>query len=184
MKCAICTSADHRVVDTAEVDNAIRRRRKCETCGHRWTTFETVERSDPPAVAVAAPDPFGPRTLHWLRRSMRQFIHTPDHIVANLRPVPGIFPAGCGVYFLARDRTILYVGISRNVRQRLVQHRKAAEIPFDSAWSFGAPADHLVKIEGFYLLWLEPAYNFKIEPEHYALADLADEARAGRLTGS
>jgi transcriptional regulator NrdR family protein len=44
MKCAICTSADHRVVDTAEVDNAIRRRRKCETCGHRWTTFETAER--------------------------------------------------------------------------------------------------------------------------------------------
>lgn len=50
MKCGICTSDQHRVVDTDESDAAIRRRRKCDRCGHRWTTWETAERLD--AVAI------------------------------------------------------------------------------------------------------------------------------------
>jgi transcriptional repressor NrdR len=43
MKCSVCSSPDHRVMDTVETDDAIRRRRKCERCGHRWTTFERDE---------------------------------------------------------------------------------------------------------------------------------------------
>lgn len=43
MKCGICSSEEHRVADTVEQDDAIRRRRKCERCGHRWTTFERDE---------------------------------------------------------------------------------------------------------------------------------------------
>lgn len=47
MKCAICASADSRVLDTVATDEYIRRRRKCERCGHRWTTFERDERTNP-----------------------------------------------------------------------------------------------------------------------------------------
>ena len=45
MKCPICSHPDSRVVDsrTTKEGNAIRRRRECESCGHRFTTYERPE---------------------------------------------------------------------------------------------------------------------------------------------
>ncbi len=42
MRCPICTTNDTRVIDSrqAEEGRAIRRRRSCPRCGHRFTTFE------------------------------------------------------------------------------------------------------------------------------------------------
>lgn len=42
MKCPKCLSEDTSVVDSRDTDdgNAIRRRRKCEKCDYRFTTFE------------------------------------------------------------------------------------------------------------------------------------------------
>ena len=44
MKCGKCNNSDTKVVDSRIVDNwqTIRRRRECEVCGHRFTTFERV----------------------------------------------------------------------------------------------------------------------------------------------
>ena len=45
MKCPKCNSTHSRVVDSRHADeaNAIRRRRECENCGTRFTTFEHIE---------------------------------------------------------------------------------------------------------------------------------------------
>ncbi len=45
MNCPYCNSDTIRVVDSrpSEEQNAIRRRRYCETCERRFTTYETVE---------------------------------------------------------------------------------------------------------------------------------------------
>lgn len=45
MNCPFCGSADTRVVDSrpAEQGRAIRRRRECESCGDRFTTYERTE---------------------------------------------------------------------------------------------------------------------------------------------
>ncbi|MCL1964880.1 MAG: transcriptional regulator NrdR [Firmicutes bacterium] len=45
MKCIYCNGTDSRVVDSrpTEEGNAIRRRRECESCGRRFTTYEKVE---------------------------------------------------------------------------------------------------------------------------------------------
>lgn len=45
MKCPKCRNLDTRVVDsrTTEDGKAIRRRRECEKCGARFTTFERLE---------------------------------------------------------------------------------------------------------------------------------------------
>jgi transcriptional repressor NrdR len=45
MKCPICGNPDSRVIDsrTAGNDNAIRRRRECEACKRRFTTYERAE---------------------------------------------------------------------------------------------------------------------------------------------
>ncbi len=44
MKCPFCNSRDTKVIDsrTAQKNNAIRRRRECLDCGHRFTTYEYV----------------------------------------------------------------------------------------------------------------------------------------------
>ncbi len=45
MKCPFCNQDNTRVVDSrpAEDNNAIRRRRMCDECGKRFTTYEKVE---------------------------------------------------------------------------------------------------------------------------------------------
>ncbi len=45
MKCPFCGNADTRVIDSrpAEDNNSIRRRRICDECGKRFTTYEKVE---------------------------------------------------------------------------------------------------------------------------------------------
>lgn len=45
MKCPFCGSENTRVVDSRSVDenNSIRRRRICDHCGRRFTTYERVE---------------------------------------------------------------------------------------------------------------------------------------------
>ncbi len=42
MKCPYCGSSQSRVVDTREVGDGIRRRRECQACGQRFTTYEQV----------------------------------------------------------------------------------------------------------------------------------------------
>lgn len=45
MKCPFCSNQDTRVIDSrpAEDNNSIRRRRVCDECGKRFTTYEKVE---------------------------------------------------------------------------------------------------------------------------------------------
>jgi len=48
MHCPVCTHADTKVVDSrlSGEGTAIRRRRECEACGHRFSTNEEVELLD------------------------------------------------------------------------------------------------------------------------------------------
>ncbi len=45
MKCPYCSSENTRVVDSRPVEenNSIRRRRVCDNCGKRFTTYEKIE---------------------------------------------------------------------------------------------------------------------------------------------
>lgn len=45
MKCPFCNQENTKVVDSRPVEdtNSIRRRRMCDACGRRFTTYETVE---------------------------------------------------------------------------------------------------------------------------------------------
>ena len=45
MRCPFCGADDDRVVDTrsSQEGRAVRRRRECEACGKRFTTYEAVE---------------------------------------------------------------------------------------------------------------------------------------------
>ena len=45
MKCPFCSHENNRVIDSrpAEDNNSIRRRRVCDECGKRFTTYEKIE---------------------------------------------------------------------------------------------------------------------------------------------
>ena len=47
MRCPACGGSENKVVDSrnAKEGDAIRRRRECEACGARFTTYEQVERT-------------------------------------------------------------------------------------------------------------------------------------------
>lgn len=42
MQCPYCGQADSRVVDTRATGDSIRRRRECQTCRKRFTTYEQI----------------------------------------------------------------------------------------------------------------------------------------------
>ena len=48
MHCAKCGSLEDKVIDSrlSKDGRAIRRRRECVGCGHRFTTYEEIERAD------------------------------------------------------------------------------------------------------------------------------------------
>jgi transcriptional repressor NrdR len=50
VRCPRCTSDKSAVVDSRGDDNSIRRRRECQGCGFRFTTFERVELSLPMVI--------------------------------------------------------------------------------------------------------------------------------------
>ena len=52
MKCPFCGSADTQVIDSrvSEPGDSIRRRRRCQQCQKRFTTYETVELRLPQVV--------------------------------------------------------------------------------------------------------------------------------------
>ena len=45
MKCPYCNESDTKVIDSRPADDnsSIRRRRQCESCGKRFTTYEKLE---------------------------------------------------------------------------------------------------------------------------------------------
>jgi len=55
MKCPYCANLDTKVIETrlSESDVSIRRRRECEKCGGRFTTFERIENTP---IAVVKKD--------------------------------------------------------------------------------------------------------------------------------
>jgi transcriptional repressor NrdR len=42
MRCPFCGSTESRVIDTREVGDGIRRRRECQSCFQRFTTYEQI----------------------------------------------------------------------------------------------------------------------------------------------
>jgi transcriptional repressor NrdR len=46
MKCPFCGATQSRVVDTREVGDGIRRRRECQLCNQRYTTYEQVAKAN------------------------------------------------------------------------------------------------------------------------------------------
>jgi transcriptional repressor NrdR len=76
MRCPSCGQDQSRVIDSRTVQNgaSIRRRRECETCGRRFTTYERLEESLPMIVKRdGRREPFSrEKLLHGLHLACRK----------------------------------------------------------------------------------------------------------------
>jgi len=84
MQCPFCKAPDTRVVDSrlAEDGTQVRRRRSCEQCGARFTTFERAQLSMPLIVKRSGePEPFNEDKL---RRGVESALYkrpvTPEQV--------------------------------------------------------------------------------------------------------
>ena len=78
MECPQCGSADTGVIDSRPSTDAIRRRRECAACSHRFTTYERIAELEPAVVKRdGRREPFQPEKI-------RQGIH----LAAVKRPLP------------------------------------------------------------------------------------------------
>ena len=89
MKCPFCNAEDTRVIDSrpADENTAIRRRRQCEICGKRFTTFEkTVVKKDQSRVPYDRAKLEGGilRSCHKRPNSPQQISELVDDIENNI----------------------------------------------------------------------------------------------------
>jgi transcriptional repressor NrdR len=91
MHCPFCKAEDTRVVDSrmAEDGAQVRRRRECEKCGARFTTFEKAQLSMPQIMKRdGTPEPYDEQKLRkGLARALYKRPVTPeqlDHLIENV----------------------------------------------------------------------------------------------------
>jgi transcriptional repressor NrdR len=78
VRCPTCKSDDLRVLETRDLDDAIRRRRECAVCGRRFTTFERID-----ALRLYVVKRDGRREPYDRAKVLRGV-----HIACEKRPVP------------------------------------------------------------------------------------------------
>ena len=76
MQCPFCSHAQHRVIDTRDTGESIRRRRQCRNCDQRFTTYENVSANLLVVKSDGRREPFD-----------RQKLLTGIQIAATKRPI-------------------------------------------------------------------------------------------------
>ena len=84
MKCPFCSSENTRVIDSRPADdnNSIRRRRLCDDCGKRFTTYEKVE-----TIPVLVVKKDGSRELFDIEKIKRGIIRSCEKRPVSLEAI-------------------------------------------------------------------------------------------------
>ena len=91
MKCPFCGDENTKVIDSrpAEENNSIRRRRQCEVCGKRFTTYEKVETI--PLIVIKKDDNREPYDRSKIERGIVRSCHkrpvSYDQIVSTVEEI-------------------------------------------------------------------------------------------------
>ena len=91
MKCPFCGEENTKVIDSrpAEENNSIRRRRQCEVCGKRFTTYEKVETR--PLIVIKKDDNREPYDRSKIERGIVRSCHkrpvSYDQIVSTVEEI-------------------------------------------------------------------------------------------------
>ena len=146
MKCPFCGQPDTKVIDTRPHDDGekIRRRRLCEKCNMRFTTYETVDRATVWVVKKdGSREPFnGEKLLTSMVRACRKQSVSIDRLKKVVSEMETRL-------FSRSDREISSVEIGEFVLERLRKIDEVACVRFASVYrQFQAASDFISEIKG------------------------------------
>ena len=82
-------------------------------------------------------------------------LKTPEQIIRDSRP----FSRRTGVYFLLKNREIVYVGKSKHFTARINNHETDSEKDFDSVFFIPLEEKYIKKVESYYIQRINPKLN-------------------------
>lgn len=86
-----------------------------------------------------------------------------------------VFDSICGVYFLLKDDTIVYVGKSSAIMTRMCKHASEQRKDFNRVFVLECPPASMDRLERLYIDKFKPIYNAAIPP-------IGEDAMAWRAT--
>ena len=138
MKCPFCEASNARVIDTREVRDGIRRRRECQECRQRFTTYERIARVN--LLVVKRDQSRQGFDREKLLMSMQA--------ACSKRPVPAevledaVREIEAELYAMGRSE-IDYLTVGELVMDRLHQIDDVAYVRFASVYRRFADVDHM-----------------------------------------
>ncbi len=104
-------------------------------------------------------------------------LHSEDEIVAASVSAPKL----CGVYFLIKNKRVVYVGQSISVWNRISIHAAEGK-SFDRAAFIACEKKHLDILEALYIHVLRPSLNGNVSPSGVKAAQLGFHELLDKLT--
>ena len=131
MKCPYCGFNESKVVDSRPTDEetAIRRRRECEKCAKRFTTYEKIE--EVPLVIVKKD---GSRELYQRSKIINGFLKACEKRPVSLKQIEEVVDEIEKELYNSMDKEIESKKIGELVMQRLKQLDDVAYVRFASVY--------------------------------------------------
>jgi transcriptional repressor NrdR len=132
MRCPNCDNPDTKVLDSRPVEegSAIRRRRECEKCGFRFSTYEEIEILD--LTVVKRDGTTQPYTREKLERGIQRAFEKREHTDQTFKKI--ISGVEQDIQKKAKDSQIMSSEIGEIVMKRLKRADKVAYIRFASVY--------------------------------------------------
>jgi transcriptional repressor NrdR len=139
MRCPNCQNDDTKVLDSRPVEegNAIRRRRECEKCGFRFSTYEEIEILDLTVVKREGAKQLYSREK--LERGIRRAFEKREHTDDSLKKI--ISGVEQEIQKKAKDGEIKSSDIGEIIMKKLKKADKVAYIRFASVYRQFADVD-------------------------------------------
>jgi transcriptional repressor NrdR len=131
MKCPYCGYSESKVVDSrpTEEETAIRRRRECEKCAKRFTTYEKIE--EVPLVIVKKD---GSREVYQRSKLINGFLKACEKRPVSLRQIEEVVDEIEKELYNSMDKEIDSKKIGELVMKRLKQLDDVAYVRFASVY--------------------------------------------------
>ena len=131
MKCPYCGNNESKVVDSRPTDEetAIRRRRECEKCAKRFTTYEKIE--EVPLFIVKKD---GSRELYQRSKIMNGFLKACEKRPVSIKQIEEVVDEIEKELYNSMDKEIDSKHVGELVMQRLKQLDDVAYVRFASVY--------------------------------------------------
>ncbi|OGO79024.1 MAG: transcriptional regulator NrdR [Clostridiales bacterium GWB2_37_7] len=131
MKCPYCGYSESKVVDSrpTEEETAIRRRRECEKCAKRFTTYEKIE--EVPLIIVKKD---GSRELYQRSKIINGFLKACEKRPVSLKQIEEVVDEIEKELYNSMDKEIDSKKIGELVMKRLKQLDDVAYVRFASVY--------------------------------------------------